>query len=173
MANAVTPTSWFYSLYIHTTSNQNQRDCPSRLEISFLLDSGASYSVLNHPTYLSIAKLLNIKQNNRLNPSKTLTVANQTEVLILHYVTLSLNTTIEDDSRQFTIPFALAIQNTKYLVHPSLKNLFKKQTYKTLLNNSNINRPYTQIILKLHHSYPNTTHISHISTESILKHKYV
>ena len=64
MANAVKPTSWFYSLYIHTHSNQSQPDYPSRLGISFFLDSGASFSVLNHLTYKTIAKLLNIKQNN-------------------------------------------------------------------------------------------------------------
>ena len=42
MANAVTPTSWFYTLYVHTPSCIVQRDNPSRLEIAFLLDSGAS-----------------------------------------------------------------------------------------------------------------------------------
>ena len=108
MANALTPTSWFYSLYTHTSSNQNHRDYPSRLEISFLLDSGASISILNHPTYITIAKFLNIKQNPPHNSSKTLTVANQTDVPTLHYITITLNTTIEDDSRQFTIPFAVA-----------------------------------------------------------------
>ena len=87
MANAVTPTSWFYSLYIHTPPTYIQHDNPSRLEISFLLDSGASISVLNYTTYGTIAKLLNIKQNNTLISSKTLTVANQTEVHILHYAT--------------------------------------------------------------------------------------
>ena len=97
MANALTPTSWFYSLYTHTSSNQNHRDYPSRLETSFLLDSGASISVSNHPTYITIAKLLNIKQNPPHNSSKTLTVANQTEVSILHYITITLNTTIEDN----------------------------------------------------------------------------
>ena len=107
MANALTPTSWFYSLYTHTSSNQNHRDYPSRFEISFLLDSGASISVLNHPTYITIAKLPNIKQNPPHNSSKTLTVANQTEVPIFHYITITLNTTIEDNSRQFTIPFAV------------------------------------------------------------------
>ena len=45
MANAVTPTSWFYTLYVHTPSSIVQRDNPSRLEIAFLLDSGASISV--------------------------------------------------------------------------------------------------------------------------------
>ena len=113
MANAVTPTSWFYFLHTHTPSNQIQRHYPSRLEISFLLDSGASISVLHYPTDGTIAKLLNIKQNNTLNLSKTLTVANQSEVPILHYVTVTLKT-IEDDSRQFTIPFAVA--DIKYYV---------------------------------------------------------
>ena len=97
MASAVTPTSWFYSLYIQPPSNQNHGDYPSRLETLFLLDSGASISVLNYPFYVTIAKLLNIKQNNILNSSKTLTVANQREVPILHNVTITLNTTIEDD----------------------------------------------------------------------------
>ena len=105
MANALTPTSWFYSLYTPTSSNQNY---PSILEIPFLLDSGASISVLNLPTYITIAKVPYIKQNPPDNSSKTLTVANQTEVPILHYITITLNTTIEDDSRQFTILFAVA-----------------------------------------------------------------
>ena len=108
MSNAVTPTSWFYSLYKHTPSNQIHRDYPSRLEISFRLDSGASISVLNYPTYVNFAKLLSIKQNNTLNLSTTLTVANQTEVLILHYIIVTSNTTKVDDCRQFTIPFAVA-----------------------------------------------------------------
>ena len=57
MANAVTPTSWFYSLYTRTPPNQIQRDYPSRLKISFLLVGGASISVLNYPTYVTFAKL--------------------------------------------------------------------------------------------------------------------
>ena len=87
MANAVTPTSWFYTLYVHTPSNIVQRDNPSRLEIAFLLDSGASISVLNYPTYITLTKLLDIRPNHTsdVGPtrnSKTLTVANQTEVPI-------------------------------------------------------------------------------------------
>ena len=72
------------------------------------MDSGASISVLNYPTYVTIAKLLNIKPNNTLFPSKSPTVANQTEVPILHYVTMLLNTSIEVNSRQFTNPCAVA-----------------------------------------------------------------
>ena len=61
MANAVTPTSWFYTRYVHTPSSIVQRDNPSRLEIAFLLDSGASISVLNYPTYITLTKLLYIR----------------------------------------------------------------------------------------------------------------
>ena len=90
MANAVTPTSWFNSFNTYTPTNQVQQDYPSRLEISFLLDSGASISVLNYPNYVTITKVLTIQHNNTPTPSKTLTAANQTEVLILHYVTILL-----------------------------------------------------------------------------------
>ena len=58
MANAVTPTSWFYTLYVQTPSSIVPRDNPSRLEIAFLLDNGASISVLNYPTYITLTKLL-------------------------------------------------------------------------------------------------------------------
>ena len=109
MANAVTPTSWFYTLYVHTP----ERDNPSRLEIAFLLDSGASISVLNYPTYITLTKLIDIRPNHTSdtglhNTSKTLTVANQTEVPILHYANIILNTTIDDNSRYFSGPFAVA-----------------------------------------------------------------
>ena len=112
-ANAVTPTSWFYTLYVHTPSSIVQRDNPSRLEIDFLLDSGASISVLNYPTYITLTKLLDIRSNHTsdVGPtrnSKTLTVANQTEVPILHYANIKLNTTIDEDSRYFSVPSAVA-----------------------------------------------------------------
>ena len=45
-ANAITPISWFYQLYVHTP-HQKLDACSSRLEILFLLDTGASISVLN------------------------------------------------------------------------------------------------------------------------------
>ena len=116
MANAVTPTSWFYTLYVHTPSSITQRDNPSRIEIAFLLDSGASISsisVLNYPTYITPTKLLDIRPNHTsdVGPtqnSKTLTVANQTEVPILHYANIILNTTIDENSRYFSVPFAVA-----------------------------------------------------------------
>ena len=113
MANAVTTTSWFYTLYVHTPSCLIQRDNPSRLEFAFRLDSGASISVLIYPTYITITKLLDNRPNHASDigtnhASKNLTVANQTEVPILHYANIILNTTIKDISRYFTVPFAVA-----------------------------------------------------------------
>ena len=113
MANAVTPTSWFHTLYVHTPLSIVQRDNPSRLEIAFLLDSGASISVLNYPTYITLTKLLDIRPSHTsdIKPqhiSTTLTVANQTEVPILHHVNIILNTTIDDNSRSFSVPIAVA-----------------------------------------------------------------
>ena len=84
MANAVTPTSWFYTLYVHTPSSITQKDNPSRLEN----DSGASISVLNYPKYKSLARLLDIRPNHTSdigphNTSKTLTVANKLKYYIM------------------------------------------------------------------------------------------
>ena len=86
MANAVTPTSWFYTLCVHTPSSIIQKENASRLEIAFLLDSSASLSVLNYPTYITLTKLLDIRPNHTsdIGPphtSETLTVANQLNLL--------------------------------------------------------------------------------------------
>ena len=159
MANALTPTSWFYSLYTHTSSNQNHRDYPSRLEISFLLDSGASISVLNHPTYITFAKLLNIKQNPPYNSSKTLTVANQTEVPILHYITITLNTTIEDNFRQFTIPFAVADIKYNILGTPFFEDNIQNINKQDFPYNLNTTQEYIPIMLNLLLYYPKIIHI--------------
>ena len=157
MANAVTPTCWFFSLYIPTLSTQIQRENPSRLEITFLLDSGASISVLNYPTYVAIAKLLNIKQNTSINSSKTLPVANQTEVPILHYVSVFLKTTIEDDSRQFTIPFAVSDIKNNILGTPFFDE-----------NSQNINiQDFT-----LQFNYQSTTHPNYTKITSLLSKYY-
>ena len=70
--------------------------------------------MLNYPTYITLTKLfLDIRPNHTsdIGPhhtSKTLTVANQTEVPILHYANIILNTTIDDKSRYFSVPFAVA-----------------------------------------------------------------
>ena len=78
--NAITPNSWFYSLYTPTPNNQNQSDQDQKF---------------------------NDDQNDQYS-TKNLTVADQTEVLVLHYVSVPSYTTKEDDSRQYIIPFVVA-----------------------------------------------------------------
>ena len=173
MANASTPTSWFYSLYTHVSPNQTQRDYPSRLQIPFLLDSGASISVLNYPTYVTIATLLNIKQSNPNNSSKTLTVANQTEVPTLHYVTLTLNTTIEDDSRQIIIPFAVA--DIKYsslgtpLFEENVQNIIIQDFTLQFKHHSRVHPNYTKFTSLLSKDYPYFSYIYRINSKTQIR----
>ena len=113
IANTITPYSWFYPLYIHA-SEAKDNILPSQLEILFLLNTGASISVLNLPTFHVISKQLNINvptnlQNKR---AKTLTVANQTEVPIIHYISITCFTELNHQTRSFNIDFAVA--NIKY-----------------------------------------------------------
>ena len=148
MANALTLAIWFHSLYLYTPERYNDNDHPSRLEVSFLLDSGASISVLNYPTYLTIAKLLNITFNTTTNhTSETLTVANQTEVPVLHYITTSLNTTIEQTPRLLTISFAVA--DIKY-------NILGAPFFEVYIQNTNI-QDFTKQIKYQSKDQPNTT----------------
>ena len=113
IANTITPYSWFYPLYIHAFERKDNI-LPSKLETLFLLDIGASISVLNLPTFHVIAKQLNLNvpkdiENTR---AKTLTVANQTEVPIVHYVSMTCFTEVNHQNRSFNIEFAVA--NIKY-----------------------------------------------------------
>ena len=113
IANTITPYSWFYPLYIHAFERKDNI-LPSKLENLFLLDTGASISVLNLPTFHVIAKQLNLNvprdiENKR---AKTLTVANQTEVPIVHYVSMTCFTEVNHQNRSFNIEFAVA--NIKY-----------------------------------------------------------
>ena len=70
IANTITPYSWFYPLYIHA-SETNDNILPSKLEILFLLDTGASISVLNLPTFHVISKQLNINVPTNLQNQKS------------------------------------------------------------------------------------------------------
>ena len=178
MANAVTPTIWFYTLYVHTPSSIPQRDKPSRLEIAFLLDSGASISQHTYPTYITFTRLLDIRPNHTSdmgphNTSKTLTVADQTEVPILHYANIILKTTIDDNSRYFSVPFAVADIKYNILGTP----FFEDNIYNINIQNFTLEFIYQskthQIMQNSQHSYLKTTHIFHTFTDLIQKLKYV
>ena len=74
---------------------------PSKLEILFLLDTGASISVLNLPTlHVNAEQLnLNVRKNIENKRAKTLTVANQTEVPIVHYVSMTCFAEVNHQNR--------------------------------------------------------------------------
>ena len=109
IANTITPYSWFYPLYV-PASEGIDNILPSKIKILFLLDTEASISVLNLPTFHVIAQQLNLNvpkviENKR---AKTLTVANQTVVPKLHYVSMTCFTEINHQNRSFIIEFAVA-----------------------------------------------------------------
>ena len=178
MANAVTPTSWFYTLYVHTPSSISQRDNPSRLEIAFLLDSGASISVLNYPTYITLTKLLDIRPTHTsdtgpYNTSKTLTVANQTEVPILHYAKIILNTTIDENSRYFSVLFAVADIKYNILCTPFFEdNIQNKNIQDFTLEfkyQSQIHPNYTKFTTLLSKDYPYFSYIYRINSKTQIR----
>ena len=178
MANAVTPTSWFYTLCVHTPSSIVQRDNPSRLEIAFLLDSGASISVLNYPTYITLTKLLDIRSNHTFDVgptrnSKTLTVANQTEVPILHYANIILNTTIDEDSRYFSVPFAVADIKYNILGTPffedNIQNINKQDFTLEFKYQSKTQPNYAKFTTLLSKDYPYFSYIYRINSKTQIR----
>ena len=110
-ANSINSSSWFFNFYI--VKPNSDESSPSRLEIMFLLDSGASISVLNIPTFTALAKhFLHCSYDLNKMTNKSIMVANKTQVPILFNVNLTCNLTLHYNSRQFNIPFAVA--NIKY-----------------------------------------------------------
>ena len=175
MANAVTPTSWFYTLYVHTPSSITQRDNPSRLEIAFLLDSGASISVLIYPTYITLTKLLDIRPTHTFdigphNTSKTLAVANQTEVPILQYANTILNTTIDENSRYFSVPFAVADMKYNILGAPffedNIQNITIQDFTLEFKYQSKIHPNYAKFTTLLSKGYPYFSYIYRINSKT-------
>ena len=124
-ANAITPSTWFVNLYIFKPSEDTS--LPSKLELLFSLDSGASICVLNF-TILADHFLKCSKHSPHKDEFKTLNVANKTEVPILYNVILTLHTSTHRSTRPFVIPFAVA--NIKYNI---LGILFLKSTFKPVI----------------------------------------
>ena len=128
---------------------------------------------MNYPTYITISKLLNIKQNNSHHSSKTLTVANQTEVPILHYITITLNTTIEDDSRQFLIPFAVADIKYNILGTPffeeNIQNINIQDFTLQFKHHSKIYSNHTTFTSLLSKDYPYFSYIYWINSKTQIR----
>ena len=156
------------------------KENPSRLEIAFLLDSGASISVLNYPIYKTLTKLLDIRPNHTsdVGPtrnSKTLTVANQTEVPILHYANIILNTTIDENSRYFSVPFAVADIKYNILGTPffedNIQNINIQDFTLESKYQSKTNPNYAKFTTLLSKDYPYFSYIFNSKTQIRLKPK--
>ena len=148
------------------------------MEIAFLLDGGASISVLNYPTYITLTKLLDIRPNHTsdVGPtqnSKSLTVANQTEVPILHYANIILNTPIDENSRYFSVLFAVADIKYNILGTPFFEDNIQNINIQDFTLEFKYQSKTTQIMQNSQHSYLKTTHISHTFIELFQKLKYV
>ena len=145
------------------------------MEIAFLLDSGASISVLNYPTYITLTKLLDIRSNHTsdVGPtrnSKTLTVANQTEVPILHYANIHLNTTIDENSHYFSVPFAVADIKYNILGTPffedNLQNINIQDFTLEFKYQSKTHPNYTKFTTLLSKDYPYFSYIYRINSKT-------
>ena len=142
-----------YTCYPHVhASDRKDNILPSNLEILFLLDTGASISVLNLPTFHVIAKQLNlnIPKNIENKRAKTLTVANQTEVPIKHYISKTCFTEVNHQNRSINIEFA--VTNIKYNI---LGTPFFKRNVQKLDFQQNIKTYKEQ-----HPKLPTETHFS-------------
>ena len=144
--NAVTPpTSWFLNLY--ATKSLKDTSSPSKLEILFLLDSGASISVINIATYTILAQsFLNCSTEITTLSTKTISIATKTEIPILHNITLTCHTSIDNKAHTFVIPFA--VTNVQYNI---LGTPFFEQFVKTIdIENMTLqlkNPPHSQGII--------------------------
>ena len=159
--NTITPVHYLIQHEEILHQKHNSHPIPA----DYRTDSGASLLVLNCPTFPPIANLLNITYNDKPNhTSKTLTVANRTEVPFLHYVTITFNTSIEQTSRQLKISFVVA--DIKYIIHDA-------SFCEEYIQNINIQDFSLQFkhLINLPLCFQNTIHYTHTFTESIPEHK--
>ena len=143
-------------------SERKDNILPSELEILFLLDTGASISVLNLPSIHVIEKqlTLNIPNNIGNKRAKTLTVANQTEVPIIHYVSMSCFTEVNHQNRSFNIEFAIA--NIKY-------NIRGAPFFKRIIENID----FQQNIMTYKDQHPKLPTKTHFSTFTEKDYPYI
>ena len=161
IANTVTPYSWFYPLYVHTSETKDNL-LPSKLETLFLLDTGVSISVLNLPTIHVISKQLNLNvpKNIENKSAKTLTVANKTEVPIIHHISMTCFTEVNHQTRLFNIDFAVA--NIKY-------NLLGTPFFKKHVQNID----FQQTIMTYKDQHPKLPTKTNFSTFTEKDHSYI
>ena len=131
MAIGITATSWLYVLYLHS-NNGADSNSPTSLETVLLLNSGASISILNTPIFMMITQMAHVCDPNQHDTSKTLTIANQSEVPIKHNNSVTCFSSIETKSSSFVIPFAVVDINILSSERPSSRKTYKFSLSKVL-----------------------------------------
>ena len=127
--NAMSPTSWFYNLYI-LSQNKTDSNLPPKMEVDFPLDSSASLSVPFTPCSMMISQLFNVCNHDPHVTSKTLTIANQSEAPVNQLISVTCLSSKGTKSRQFMITFTVA--DVKYNM---LGTPFFEKTHKKLISN--------------------------------------
>ena len=102
-----------------------------------------------------------------------MTVANQTEVPILHYITVTSNTTIENDSRQFSIPFAIADIKYNILGAPFFEDYLQNMNIQDFTlqfkHQSTVHPNYTKFTSLLSKDYPYFSYIYNINSKTQIR----
>ena len=73
MLKEITPTSWLFNLYTHSR-NETDSNLFSRLELAFLLESGALISIINIPTFVMITHISEVSNHDQQDTWKTLSL---------------------------------------------------------------------------------------------------
>ena len=84
------------------------------MEIAFLLDKDASISVLNPPTFMMITQRFKICNHHQYDTSKTLSIANQSELPFKQNICETCFLSIETKSSFFMI--ASAVTDIEYCI---------------------------------------------------------
>ena len=94
--------------------------------MAFLLDSGASNSLLNIPTYMMVTQIISVCNHEQHITSKTLNFAFQSEVPIKQYISVTSFASKKNKSRYFMITFVVAVIEIFFSERHSLRNTYKK-----------------------------------------------
>ena len=118
---------------------------------------------MNLPTFHVIAKQLNLNvpKNIENKRAKTLTVANQTKVPLIHYISMTCFTEVNHQNRSFNIEFAVA--NTKYniLGAPFFKKKIQNMDFQQNIMTYKEQHPKLPIKTFFKHLQKRTIHIFH------------
>ena len=110
---------------------------------------------------------------DQLENPKTLTVANQTEVPILHYANIILNTTIDENSRYFSVPFAVADIKNNILGTPffedKMQNINIQDFTLEFKYQSKTHPNYTKFTTLLSKDYPYFSYIYRINSKTQIR----